>query len=249
MLEKQVNSLRTILSNEDLQKYTGDGFWNLIQTVICSDPFSGMAAGKNIKELIFHMPTILFWDKMKRYLMGTFTCFDDQMKMAQKFHDDSSEYNDFVKRQIHLIHEIDDDKKIDYFATLTQCFLSTNLKESLFFKLSKFIINCTPEELQFLSDVSFEYQSKNTVFVSSLYQYGLFVQNETSVGVLYVLSDFGKALKQNSLNFQSGLNGKTRIVSYEEITPLNITKPTTVEDIEKIFNDSQIIINGGSAGK
>ncbi len=76
MLERQVNSLRTILSDKDLQQYTGDGFWNLIQAVVLSDPFSGIAAGKDIKELIFHIPTILFWDKMKRYLLGTFSCWE-----------------------------------------------------------------------------------------------------------------------------------------------------------------------------
>ena len=69
MLDNQVRTLQTILSNEDLQDYAGDGFWNLIQAVVTSDPFSAMAAMKDIKELIFHMPTILFWDKMKRYLL------------------------------------------------------------------------------------------------------------------------------------------------------------------------------------
>ena len=248
MLERQVNSLRTILSDKDLQQYTGDGFWNLIQAVVLSDPFSGIAAGKDIKELIFHIPTILFWDKMKRYLLGTFSCREDQVKMAEKFCHDNDKYNVFVKKQIHLINEIDDDKKVDYFASLTRCFLLTDLNENLFFKLSKYITNCTPEELQFLSEISFDYQSKNTVFVSSLYQYGLFVQKEKSDGVIYVLSDFGKALKQNSLNFDSGLNGKSRIVSYEEVTPLTIAEPATAEDIEKMFNDSELVIDGGSAG-
>ena len=247
MLEKQVDALRAILSNEDLQNYAGDSFWNLIQAVVFSDGFAGIAAGKNIKELIFHIPTILFWDKMKRYLMGSFRSFEEQVKMAGKFHNNNSKYNDFVKKQIHLINEIDDDKKVDYFASLTRCFLLTDLEENLFFKLSKYIMNCTPEELQFLSNISFDYESKNTVFVSSLYQYGLFVQKEMPDGVVYVLSDFGKSLKQNSLNFNSGLNGRRRIVSYKEIAPLKITEPTTVEDIEKIFDDSERVIDGGSA--
>ena len=246
MLERQVNSFRAILSDKDLRQYAGDGFWNLIQAVVFSDPSSAIVAGKNIKQLFFHMPTVLFWDKMKRYLMGTFSCFEDQVKLAEKFHHDNNKYNNFVKRQIHLINEIDDDKKVDYFASLTRCFLLTDLKENLFFKLSKYIINCTPEELQFLFEIPFDYQSKNTIFVSSLYQYGLFVQKEMPDGVIYILSDFGKALKQNSLNFNSELGDRDRIVSYEEMTPLNIAEPATAEDIEKIFNDSEIVIDGGS---
>ena len=160
MLENQISTLRRILSDEDLQHYAGDCFWNLIQMVTFSDPFAGIAAGKDMKELIFHIPTILFWDKMKRYLSGTFSCFDDQAKMTEKFNKDSNKYNDFVKKQIHLINEIDDDKKVDYFASLTRCFLLTAMDETLFFKLSKFLITCTPEELQFIADIDFEYCGK-----------------------------------------------------------------------------------------
>lgn len=237
MLERQVDSLRAILSYKDLQQYKEDGFWNLIQAVVLSDPFSGIAAGKDIKELIFHIPTILFWDKMKRYLFGTFSDFEEQVRLAVKLSHDNRKYNEFIKKLIHLINEIDDDKKVDYFALLTRCFLLTDLNQNLFFKLSKYIMNCTPEELQFLSEISFDYQSKNTAFVSSLYQYGLFVQDEKQDGVVYILSDFGKALKQNSLNFDSELNGKSRIVSYEEVTPLPITEPATADDIERMFKD------------
>lgn len=108
-------------------------------------------------------------------------------------------------------------------------------------------MNCTPEELHFLSEISFDFKSKNTVFVSSLYQCGLFVQEKQNDSIIYVLSDFGKALKQNSLNFDNELNGNRRIVSYEEITPLPIAEPATSEDIVKIFNESELTINGGSA--
>lgn len=217
----------------------------MIQAVVSSDPFSAIAAGKNIKELVFHMPTILFWDKMKRYLMGTFSCYNDQVKMSKKFHNSNSEYSVFVKKQIHLVNEIDDDKKIDYFAALTRCFLLTDLEENLFFKLSKFIMICTPEELDFLYKIPYKYHSKNNIFVSSLYQYGLFVQDETIDGVTYILSGFGKALKQNSLNFECGLNGELRITSYTQIPPLSIAEAIPVTEVQKIFNDPEMTVDGG----
>ena len=133
MLDNQITALKTILSDEDLQQYSGEGFWNLIQAVVLSDPFTGTLALNNIRELIFHIPTILFWDKMKRYLLGTFSCFEDQVRMAEKFNNDNNSYTAFVKKQIHLINEIDDDQKVDYFAALTRCFLLTQLEEGLFF--------------------------------------------------------------------------------------------------------------------
>ena len=85
MLEKQINELSRILVDEDIQQYAADGFWNLIQAVVFSDPFAGVEAGKKIKELVFHIPTLFFWDKMKRFLYGTFFAYEDQIKLAKKF--------------------------------------------------------------------------------------------------------------------------------------------------------------------
>ena len=34
-------------------------FWNLIQAVISKDPVSGTLAGKDVKQIVFHMPTVI----------------------------------------------------------------------------------------------------------------------------------------------------------------------------------------------
>lgn len=226
MLENQIRKLTDILTDEDLQKYSGECFWNLIQAVITEDPFSGIAAGKNIKELIFHMPTVLFWDKMKRFLMKTFQNYQDQIKMAQKFNMDNKNYADFVKRQVHLINNLDDDMKIDFFAALTRCLLITDLDQTLYFKLCKFLSICTPEELDFLKKRPIEYKSQNSAIISSLFQYGLFTRGDEKENgeTIYILSDFAKALKQNSLNYDDGLNGIQRIANYKQVAPLNLVE-------------------------
>lgn len=241
MLKKQIEALTTILKNDDLQNYAGDGFWNLIQAVITEDPFSALATGKDIKELIFHMPTVLFWDKMKRFLTGTFHSFEDQIKMAQKFNDDNKEYAAFVKRQIHLINALDNDFKIDYFAELTRCFLSTDLDRTLYFKLCKFLSTCTPEELFFLKKCKYDFKGKNNAIISTLFQYGLFTQIEEdgTSETFYVLSDFAKALKQNSLNFKDEFHENTRFISYEQLAPLNLPESIPIAEINKMFNETQ----------
>ena len=158
MLDKQVNALTTIIKDKDLQGYAGDSFLNLIQAVITQDPFSGVEAAKAVKELVFHTPTVLFWDKMKRFLLGTFHSYEDQIKMAQKFNDDNEDYAAFVKRQIHLINALDDDTKVDYFAALTRSFLITDLNGGLYFKLCKFLSTCTPEELLFMENCPYDFK-------------------------------------------------------------------------------------------
>lgn len=226
MLENQTKALATIMMDENLQEYAGDSFLNLIQAVVTKDPFSGLEAAKNIKELIFHMPTVLFWDKMKRFLFGTFHSYEDQIKMAQKFNEDSECYTTFVKRQIHLIDALDDDMKVDYFAALTRCFLLTDLDGGLYFKLCKFLSICTPEELVFIGNCPYDFKGSNTAIISALFQYGLFTQDEGSEAeeTYYILSDFARALKQNCLNYDDGLQGSSRLVAYEQLTPLNLAE-------------------------
>lgn len=240
MLEDQIDKLASLMKDEDLKKYAGEGFWDLMQAVIFSDPVSAIGATKNAIELAVHMPTYLFWDKMRRYLTGTFYCFEDQVKMAAKFNGDNKEYNKFVKRLIQLLDQLDDDQKVDYFAALTRAFLLTDLDRYLFFKLSKYLDICIPEELEFIRELPYDYRSDNTAMISSLYQYGLFtVQSSTERYANFVLSDYGRALKQNCLNFDESLNDK-RIVTYDDIAPLVIPEAISDEEFsEMLDNDFQ----------
>ena len=45
-------------------------------------------------------------------MFGTFRDYAEQVKMAGKFSGDNKDYDRFLKRQIHLINESGDDKKL-----------------------------------------------------------------------------------------------------------------------------------------
>ena len=245
MFDKQVTALTAILKDKDIREYSGDAFWNIIKAVVLGDVGALLDATNNLKNILFHTPTVLFWDKMQRYLFGTFRDYSDQVRMLAKFTKDNSEYEAFVKKQIHLINEMNDDRKIDYFAMLTRCFLLTDMEDALYYKLARFINICTPEELEYIKSFDYDKKSEINDVISSLYQYGLFDQAEKEHGgVDYVLSGFAKALKDNSLNFDEGLHGRVRILSYEQIPPLNIAEPATWDDIDSIINDNDVVIDG-----
>jgi hypothetical protein len=245
MFDKQVTALTAILKDKDIREYSGDAFWNIIKAVVLGDVGALLDATNDLKDILFHTPTVLFWDKMQRYLFGTFRDYSDQVRMSAKFTEDNSEYEAFVKKQIHLINEMNDDRKIDYFAMLTRCFLLTDMEDALYYKLARFINICTPEELEYIKSFDYEKKSEINAVISSLYQYGLFDQAEKEHGgVDYVLSGFAKALKDNSLNFDEGLHGRVRILSYEQIPPLNIAEPATWDDIDSIINNNDVVING-----
>lgn len=78
VIDGQIKALAEIIKNDDLREYTGDAFWNLVQAVISQDPMSGALAAKDVKQIIFHMPTVIFWNKMKRYFCGTFSDYSNK---------------------------------------------------------------------------------------------------------------------------------------------------------------------------
>lgn len=245
MFDKQVAALTAILKDEDIRNYSGDAFWSIIKAVVLGDVGALLDATKDMKDILFHTPTVLFWDKMQRYLFGTFREYNDQVRMAEKFSKGNSDYKQFVKKQIYLVNEMNDDLKIDYFANLTRCYLLTDLEDALYYKLVRFISICTPEELEYIKAFDYNRKAELNAVISSLYQYGLFDQKEKEQGgVDYILSDFAKALKDNSLNFDEGLNGRNRILAYDQITPLSIAEPATWQDLDKIFNNNDIVIDG-----
>lgn len=132
--------------------------------------------------------------------------------------------------------------KINYFAALTRCLLITDLTESLYFKLCKFLSICTPGELMFLKTCEYDFKGENNAIISALFQYGLFTQiEEDETGeTFYILSDFAKALKQNWINFNDELHEKSRLISYEQLAPLNIAESIPNADIDKLFDNQEM---------
>ena len=112
---------------------------------------------------------------------------------------------------------------------LTRAFLLTTLERDMYFKLAKIITMCTSFELGYLKELPLDFESENNTWISSLQLYGLFTHKEDD-SKTYVLSGFGKSLKQNSVNFDEGLKGRQRITGYNQVQPLQDLSPITWEE-------------------
>lgn len=246
MLDKQIHALGTVWRDPKSRDLLKDGAFSLMKLVLFQDLGSGADALRSILQ--FHTPTVLYWDKMWRYMNGVFHDPADQIKLAEKFYPDDPQYTTFVKRQMNLINEMNDDLKIDYFAMLTRSFLFTEMDDQLYLKLAKFLSMCTPGELNFLRDVRYDDKLANSMMAASVYQYGLLMLEYQDDGKpVFVLSDFGKALKQNSLNYDDGIKGQKRLISYDAMIPAELQGFATNEDIDKLFQNQELILDGGNA--
>lgn len=58
-----------------------------------------------------------------------------------------------------------------------------------------------------------------------------------------------KSIENNSLNFNEGISGRDRIVSYSQISPLSISEPMTWEDLDDVFSENEIVIDGNGSRK
>ena len=86
MFDKQVTALTAILKDKDIREYSGDAFWTIIKAVVLGDVGALLDATNDLKNILFHTPTVLFWDKMQRYLFGTFRDYSDQVRMLAKIY-------------------------------------------------------------------------------------------------------------------------------------------------------------------
>ena len=54
-----------------------------------------------------------------------------------------------------------------------------------------------------------------------------------------MLSDFGKSLKQNALNFDDGNGGEKRLVTYDAMIPTELARDASEEDIDRLFQNQE----------
>lgn len=231
---KIYENFMAVLKNEDIQKYAGEGFWNLIQAIFTGDFFTSVTAGKDIKELIFHIPTATFWGKMKSFLFGTYRSFEDQVNMSAKFGDDDKKYKEYVYMMIETVDKIDSMAKIDYFSNLTRVFLLEVIDEGLFYKLRQLLLTCNHIELSFVKESDMDKHYKNDMMIFSLRTIGLIEQSDNND---YVFTSLAKSLKTYAL---SGDEVSKPSVKYLELSAPEGVSTVTEEDIETLFDGATI---------
>lgn len=223
-----------IIENKNIQEYAGDAFGDFVQALFSGDVFSGMSAAENVKNLLFHIPTVIFWNKMQRFLLGTYRDWEEQVKMSSKFSKDNKKYKEFIYQLMETIDKLDLEIKVDYYSNLIRAFLLELIDENLFYKLRQIIMNCTVSELGFFIEHNDSECFDYDIMIFSLKNYGL-VEQITDEKTYYKITDLAKRLKEYALN---GENISKQEVAYTDLTPPKDLAFATEKDIENLWKNN-----------
>ncbi len=197
--DKVCENFINIIENKNIQEYCKGGIIDLFQALFSGDTFSGISAGKNLAEMLLHIPNVLFMNKMQRFLLGTFRNFEEQVKMAAKFSIDNKKNKEYVNMLFETLDKIDSEEKVEYFSNLMRAFLLEIIDDNLFFKLRQILLNCNIMELNYIKGEDEATQfSRCDMMIHSLKIIGLIEMDHTKG--IYRFSGLAKALKIYSLS-------------------------------------------------
>ena len=205
MLEKITNGLATIINDYDVREISKKSVLDFANMVVNNDPISLVEFIDDTRKLLWQIPNAVFWDKMYCFMIGTYSDYECQVKMCEKFQVDNKKAKEFIKKQIQIIEKLDFDCKVIWFSNLTRAFLLEFINEQEYFKLSFAVRMISAEDIEYIKSlVNLKDVSENSV-LNLFYQHSL-VNKHTpntcgSISSEYNISELGAKFVKYGIDF------------------------------------------------
>lgn len=199
--------VKLVVDSTEFTNYRTELFENIISALT-----GDLIAFKKATELFIKSPMFirecLFWEKFKQFLEGTFREAEDRIKLSAVFAD-NEEREDYARRILSIIDNIDTKSKVRYISNLTRALLLGSINKLDYYRLCNAIRNTLEEDLIFLnSNLGKKFITIN-IHIDFLKQNGLMVQtliSSTSSGEAYdkeeyVFTPYAKMLDQFALDY------------------------------------------------
>lgn len=207
MIEKISNGIIAIVKNDNIKEFAHKKVIDLVDAILSESQVSAISTIDDVRKLLWQIPNALFWDKMFRFMTSTFSDYEYQIRMCEKFQTDNNRYKEFVKKLIQVIEKLDFDEKVDWFANLTRSFLMELLNEDEYFKLSFALRQISSQDLLYLKELVTEKDKSENGILNILYQHSLtnkYTPNTCgSVDSVYNISELGIKLLKYGLDMQN----------------------------------------------
>lgn len=205
MLEKVTNGIAAIINDANIKEISKKSVLDFANFVVNNDPVSLVESIDDTRNLLWQIPNAIFWDKMYRFMIGTYSDYECQVKMCEKFQVDNKKAKEFIKKQIQIIEKLDFDCKVIWFSNLTRAFLLEFINEREYFKLSFALRMISAEDIAYIKSlVNLQDVSENSV-LNLFYQYSL-VKKHTpntsgSISSEYNISELGAKFVKYGIDF------------------------------------------------
>ena len=205
MLEKITSGLTTIINDYDVREISKKSVLDFANMVVNNDTISLVEFIDDTRKLLWQIPNAVFWDKMYSFMIGTYSDYECQVKMCEKFQVDNKKAKEFIKKQIQIIEKLDFDCKVIWFSNLTRAFLLEFINEQEYFKLSFALRMISAEDIEYMKSlVNLEDVSENSV-LNLFYQHSL-VNKHTpntcgSISSEYNISELGAKFVKYGIDF------------------------------------------------
>lgn len=207
MIEKISNGIIAIVKNDNIKEFAHKKVIDLVDAILNESQVSVISNIDDVRKLLWQIPNSLFWDKMFRFMTSTFSDYEYQIKMCEKFQKDNKKYKEFVKKLIQIIEKLDFDEKVDWFANLTRSFLMELLNEDEYFKLSFALRQIASQDLLYLKELVTEKETYENGILNILYQHSLtdkYTPNTCgSIDSVYNISELGIKLLKYGIDMRN----------------------------------------------
>ncbi|HCJ58323.1 MAG TPA: hypothetical protein DHV55_13945 [Clostridiaceae bacterium] len=110
-----------------------------------------IAAAESAKEYLANISNIILVDKIRRFIVNQDSDFEQWLKLACNFENDSAKYKNTIKMLIYTIDSINDDMKIDIYANLMKAYKNSRLMKDVFLRLASILPIIFYDDLVFLT--------------------------------------------------------------------------------------------------
>ena len=205
MLEKVTSGLVAIINDCDIREISKKSAFDFANMVVNKDPVSLVETIDDTRKLLWQIPNAIFWDKMYRFMIGTYSDYECQVKMCEKFQVDNKKAKEFIKKQIQIIEKLDFDCKVIWFSNLTRAFLLEFINEQEYFKLSFALRMISAEDIEYIKSLVDVKDVNENSILNLFYQHSL-VKKHTpttfkSISSKYNISELGVKFVKYGIDF------------------------------------------------
>lgn len=207
MIERLANRIIATIHDENIKELAKKSTIEFVGAILSKDPVAMLESGNDIRKFLWQIPNAIFWDKMRRFMIGTYSDYECQIKMCEKFQTDNEKAKEFIKKQIQVIEKLDFDCKVLWFSNLTRAFLLELIDEKEYFKLSFALRSISAEDIEYIRNVVNANDINENSVLNLFYQHSL-VNKHTpntcgSICSQYNISKLGIKLVKYGIDFNS----------------------------------------------